>query len=245
MRSNTRINFQKIVRFESDKQRNMILKIFFKDGVYTMLYVLVSIIGYFMGCIQTSYIVGKLHGIDIREHGSKNAGATNVAIVVGKKRGFMVAALDILKAAIPMLLIRLIIEDSETLAFVCGFFAVIGHIFPVFMGFRGGKGTATVGGIMLGLNPLFFLIGVSLFILVMMISNYMVIGALAAVVSLIPMVWIGYNDPVMISLAFVLLAVSSYKHRMNIVRLFGGQEVTIRDGWTRTKWRKHNAEGEE
>jgi len=205
-----------------------------------MNYVIVSIIGYFMGCIQSSYIIGRMHGIDIREHGSKNAGATNVAILVGKKRGFLVAALDILKAAVPMIIIKLIVKDGNELAFVCGFFAVVGHIFPVFMGFRGGKGTATVGGVMLGLHPLMFIIGLAVFMLVMMISNYMVIGALAAVVSLIAMVWIVYHSPTMIILSFVLLAISVYKHRMNISRLFRGEEVTIRHGWTNTKWKKRD-----
>jgi acyl phosphate:glycerol-3-phosphate acyltransferase len=200
-----------------------------------MFYILFAVVGYFCGCIQSGYILGKMNGIDIREHGSKNAGATNVAILVGKKRGFIVAALDILKAAIPMMLIRTFIEDGENLAFVCGFFAVIGHVFPVFLGFRGGKGTATIGGVMLGLSPWFFIIGLAIFIGVMMLSNYMVIGALSTAASLIAMVWIGYNEPLMIILSFVLLGVSIYKHIENIKRLFRGEEVTIRHGWTNTK----------
>ncbi len=199
-----------------------------------MNYVIVSIVGYFMGCIQSSYIIGRMHGVDIREHGSKNAGATNVAIVVGKKRGFLVAALDILKATVPMVIIKIMIKDGETLAFVCGFFAVIGHIFPAFLGFRGGKGTATVGGVMLGLHPLLFILGLSIFMLTMMVSNYMVIGAFFAVGSLVAMVWIVYNDPIMIILASILFLISVYKHRVNVQRLLKGEEVTIRYGWKNT-----------
>jgi len=187
-----------------------------------------------MGCIQSSYIIGRMHGVDIREHGSKNAGATNVAIVVGKKRGFLVAALDILKATVPMVIIKIMIKDGETLAFVCGFFAVIGHIFPAFLGFRGGKGTATVGGVMLGLHPLLFILGLSIFMLTMMVSNYMVIGAFFAVGSLVAMVWIVYNDPIMIILASILFLISVYKHRVNVQRLLKGEEVTIRYGWKNT-----------
>ena len=110
---------------------------------------------YLVGAIPTSYLAGRLfRGIDLREHGSKNLGATNLYRVLGWRYAVPVGLFDIAKGAVPVLLFAPRISDSELFALGCGIAAILGHVFSVFVRFRGGKGVATAAGVMLGLTPL-------------------------------------------------------------------------------------------
>ena len=130
--------------------------------------IVTCVIGYLMGTIQPAYLIGKLKGIDIREHGSKNAGAANTSMTLGWGLGFLTALLDILKAAAAVHLVRcfltsepfnLITPESFTfLPFLGGAMAVLGHNYPFYMKFKGGKGTACAMGLMFGFDPLWGLI---------------------------------------------------------------------------------------
>ena len=110
---------------------------------------------YLMGAIPTSYLLSRLFaGIDLREHGSGNLGATNLYRVLGWKYAIPAASFDIAKGTIPVLLFAPQVSDSQLFALACGVAAILGHVFSVFVGFKGGKGVATAAGVMLGLAPL-------------------------------------------------------------------------------------------
>ena len=112
------------------------------------------IIGYLIGCISLSYLIGKLKGFDIREHGSGNAGASNVIITVGKKAGAFVAIFDIFKAWFAVKVTGILFPGIFLLGSVTAVAVILGHIFPFYMGFKGGKGFASLGGSILALDRL-------------------------------------------------------------------------------------------
>ena len=192
------------------------------------------IIAYLIGSIPTAFWVGKyFHGIDIREHGSKNAGATNTFRVLGKKSGWFVLMVDILKgvaaATLPYWFQSQFIGFKDELLIMqlsASFSAVFGHVFPIFAGFRGGKGVATSLGIVIGLNPLAAAICLGVFLVVFVISKYVSLGAITAA-FVFPFVsyFIIKNDiRIMIIFSIVLSFLVIIAHRKNISRLLKGEE---------------------
>lgn len=153
-----------------------------------MEYVLFGLIAYVLGSIPSALIVGKLgFKIDIREHGSGNLGATNTFRVLGKKAGIIVTLSDILKGTIAVLIP--LFFDAEINRLIIGIFAVIGHTYPLFAKFKGGKAVATSAGIILGINPLLFIIMVTTFLITLYISKYvslssMITGVVTILVSI-------------------------------------------------------------
>src|SRR5699024_9599699 len=135
-----------------------------------MEYIIFGLIAYLLGSIPSALLVGKIgFNIDIREHGSGNMGATNTFRVLGLKAGSIVTLVDILKGTVATLL-PLLLFDVEINRLLLGLFAVIGHTYPIFAKFKGGKAVATSGGIFLGVNPLLFIIMVLSFLLTLYIS---------------------------------------------------------------------------
>lgn len=195
-----------------------------------MIPALVLIIAYLLGSIPSGLIAGKaFFGIDIREHGSGNLGATNSFRVLGKKAGAFVTAADILKgtaaASIPIMF-----DDTGVHALLAGLAAVIGHIFPVFAGFRGGKAVATSAGVLLAYEPLFFLLLIAIFLVVLLTTKYVsvasVIAALAAFIYAVVHTFYTQDIPflaVVTALAFFVV----YRHRANMTRLRNGTEPKI------------------
>lgn len=160
----------------------------------TYLYIgLLMILSYLLGSIPSGVLIGKLfRQIDIRHHGSKNTGTTNSIRVLGWGLGSLVFVLDILKGAAVMLLIRDIIGDTSLYQFgsaqigilsVYGFMAVIGHVFPLFLNFKGGKAVATTSGVMLAIEPWTFVAAVAIFLLFVLISRYVSVSS--TVISII------------------------------------------------------------
>ncbi|MBQ7707629.1 MAG: glycerol-3-phosphate 1-O-acyltransferase PlsY [Lachnospiraceae bacterium] len=142
------------------------------------------VIGYLFGMIQTSYILGRIKGIDIREHGSGNAGTTNALRILGKKAGIITFFVDLGKGAAATLLVRAIMmnfyPDAVNL-FVCyGMLgAALGHNFPFYLHFKGGKGIAVTGGCVIGFcDPVFFFIGLTLFLVVVIATRYVSLGSI-------------------------------------------------------------------
>lgn len=192
------------------------------------------LIAYLIGSIPTAFWVGKyFHGIDIREHGSKNAGATNTFRVLGKKSGWFVLSVDVLKgvaaATLPYWFQGQLIGFKDELLIMqlsASFSAVFGHVFPIFAGFRGGKGVATSLGIVIGLNPLAAAICLGVFIIVFISSKYVSLGAITAA-FVFPFVsyFILKNDiRIMIIFTIVLSFLVIVAHRKNISRLLKGEE---------------------
>ncbi|WP_100010860.1 glycerol-3-phosphate 1-O-acyltransferase PlsY [Lentibacillus sediminis] len=191
-----------------------------------MEYILFAIIAYILGSIPVALIVGKVgYQLDIREHGSGNLGATNTFRVLGMKAGIIVTLGDILKGTAAVLLPLL--GDAELNRLVIGMFAVIGHTYPLFARFKGGKAVATSGGIILGINPLLFVIVVASFLLTLYISKYvslasMVTGVVAVAASLL------FRDTGLLIVTSILAIFVCYRHRENIKRIKNKTEPKIK-----------------
>lgn len=194
-----------------------------------------ALMGYIFGSFQTSYILGKiLKKGDIRNYGYGNAGASNTAVSFGLKYGIIVAIVDILKAVISILFIRYLFSstpDTRHFAFLMYLnciFIILGHNFPFYMKFKGGKGTASLIGALLVLNLKIALIGILAIVLVTLITDYIALGTMALVSSFI-ISTIYYNYSVYCIMIAVLISVMSLiKHLPNIRRIINGTETKLR-----------------
>jgi acyl phosphate:glycerol-3-phosphate acyltransferase len=188
---------------------------------------LILIAAYLLGSIPFALLVGKIgYGIDIREHGSGNLGGTNTFRVLGIKAGLIVTCGDILKgtlaASLPVLFS---VHIHPLLAGVC---AVLGHIYPVFAKFRGGKAVATSAGVMLFYSPFFFVSLLVVFFIVLYISKYVSLSSmLAGVYAVIYTVFFMDDVPLMIAVS-LLTAFIFYRHRANIKRIINKTEPKIK-----------------
>ena len=190
-------------------------------------------ISYLAGSIPFAYLAGKLKGIDLREHGSGNLGATNAVRVLGKRIGALVYLGDTLKGMLPVLLIPPHIASArpDLWAIAFGMAAIIGHIFPIFLlGQGGGKGVATSGGVFFGLAFIPTLVALLSFVIVVAITRRVSVGSIAAAIVLPIGVGIsrGLRDPLsMICIAVSLTVI--WMHRTNISRIRAGTEPRIGD----------------
>src|SRR5918997_1107199 len=143
--------------------------------------VLWLVASYFIGAIPTSYLLSRFFaGVDLRRQGSGNLGATNLYRVLGWKYAVPAALVDIAKGLVPVVLFAPRASPSQMFALACGVAAIVGHVFSVFVGFRGGKGVATAAGVMLGLAPLALGIAAATWLLVLTLSGYVSLGSIAA-----------------------------------------------------------------
>lgn len=209
---------------------------------------IIVILSYLVGSIPTSIIVARARrGIDIRQHGSGNAGGTNVIRVLGWKAGVFVIAMDIAKGLFATMVIARLMygpipfdnqtpfDDFTLVQIIAGCAAILGHIWTLFAGFRGGKGLATAGGMLIGVAPVEVAISFGVFAIVFLISHYVSLGSLSAAVAFpltmffrenVFMVNIeGYNTLIFFSIGVSLLII--YTHRSNIKRLLKGTENRI------------------
>lgn len=192
-------------------------------------YVIFIILAYLLGSIPFALIIGKVgYNIDIREHGSGNLGATNAFRILGIKAGIIVTLADILKGTLATLLplIAGYFYDVDVSRLVIGLFAVLGHTYPIFAKFKGGKAVATSGGIILGLNPLLFLIMLLTFFITLFISKYvslasMLTGVISTVISFF------FGDYLLFALILVLTIFVIYRHKENIKRIINKTEPKI------------------
>jgi glycerol-3-phosphate acyltransferase PlsY len=181
---------------------------------------------YLVGAFPTSYVAGKvLKGIDLREHGSRNLGATNVYRVLGWKFAVPVAIVDILKGTLPVVLFAPHVSDSTVVAMLVGAMAVLGHVFSVFVGGKGGKGVATSAGVMLGLAPAAVGICMLIWLVLVRTTGYVSLGSMLGAVALPIGIQVLHPDRRELVLPSVVLAVLIiFLHRANIKRLLNGTE---------------------
>ncbi len=194
------------------------------------------LIGYFIGCINPSYIIGKLKGVDVKKSGSGNAGASNALILFGKVFGAFCALFDIFKAWFATWLSVKLFADETYLAFSVSAAAVIlGHIFPFYTKFRGGKGLACLGGVILKYNPVIFLIMLAGALVLVFITNYICFVPMAA--SLVfPIIYgIRSNDIIGTLVLLVPFVVILIKHSENIKRIMKGTEFRFSYLWNKQK----------
>jgi glycerol-3-phosphate acyltransferase PlsY len=182
---------------------------------------------YLVGAIPTSYIAGRLfRGIDLREHGSKNLGATNVYRTLGWRYAVPVGLFDIAKGTVPVLLFAPRVSNSQLFALACGIAAIVGHVFSVFVRFRGGKGVATAAGVMLGLTPLAIGIAALVWMAVVALSGYVSLASVAAA-AVFPVAVFLLERPERPEILWVDALVAAaiiWLHRGNIRRLLNGTE---------------------
>jgi acyl phosphate:glycerol-3-phosphate acyltransferase len=182
---------------------------------------------YFLGAIPTSHVVSRFFaGIDLREHGSGNLGATNLYRVLGWKYAVPVALFDIAKGVIPVLVFARAASESQLLALACGVAAILGHVFSVFVHFKGGKGVATAAGVMLGLTPIALGIAAVVWAALVLLTGYVSLGSIAAA-AVLPLAVYLLERPERAALLWIDIAVAAgviFLHRHNIRRLLSGTE---------------------
>lgn len=182
---------------------------------------------YLIGAIPFGLIVGRLVGIDVRSSGSGNIGATNVARLLGKKLGVTTLILDCLKGFLPIFVASKLLPEGpnrDIILLLCGIFAVVGHMFPIYLGFKGGKGVATALGVFLFLSPAAIGISGVVFFAAVLLSGFVSVGSLLAS-GLFPLwLWLLGEPAGAIATGAVIALLIWIKHHENIARLMKGKE---------------------
>jgi glycerol-3-phosphate acyltransferase PlsY len=196
------------------------------------------IAAYLLGSIPSSvwYGIGYF-GIDVRKHGSGNAGATNTFRILGKRAGTVVMLIDVLKGWTATCLASMLfymneIGETELLMYkiLFGIIAIVGHIFPVFVKFKGGKGIATLLGMVLAIHPELASVCITIFILTLLASQYVSLSSILATLAFPVLSWIGvfgHPEPLLIVFGFTMFVLVVFTHKKNIVRLMNGNENRV------------------
>lgn len=189
-----------------------------------MFRIIALLIGYGLGMIQTAYIVGRLSGIDIRDHGSKSAGFTNTNRVLGFKKGAIVFIIDVLKAVAAFLIARFIFSDYDVAGLYGAIGAVLGHVFPFYLKFKGGKGISCSLGLIIMLDWRIMLIAFIIGIIAVAATRFISVASLL-ITLLVPVLGIVFGLTwEVVGITTGLCALTWYLHRANIGRLARGQE---------------------
>jgi len=182
---------------------------------------------YILGAIPTSYLLSRLFaGIDLRQHGSGNLGATNLYRVLGWKYAIPAGVFDIAKGLIPVVAFAPRVSDSELFALACGIAAILGHVFSVFVRFKGGKGVATAAGVMLGLTPVALAVSAAVWALLVRLTGYVSLGSIVAA-AILPLGVYALDDPSTPAVFWIATGIAVgviVLHRKNIQRLLKGTE---------------------
>ena len=192
-----------------------------------MLLILLPLGGYLLGSVSSAVLVSKLMGLpDPRQSGSGNPGATNVLRLGNKPAAALTLLGDVLKGVLPVLIAKYLDADTTGIA-LAGLGAFLGHLFPVFFGFAGGKGVATSLGIFLALNPLIAGSQIALWALMALVFRYSSLAALVTALATPILLFWQMDDPVLTGFGIILAALLVFRHRANIVRLVQGNESKI------------------
>ena len=191
-------------------------------------YLLVILLAYVIGSSSMSYYLAKMNKVDLRSKGSKNLGASNAMILMGWKAGVLVGIHDIGKSALAVILANALFPNLPYIGAIAGVASVLGHIFPFYLRFKGGKGFASFIGMALALNWKFTLILLVVLVLVTLITDYIVVGTVTIITSF--PIYMGFDSRGYITPLILLIAtaVIIYKHRENFVRIYKGTEIGFR-----------------
>lgn len=193
-----------------------------------MEYILCILIGYILGNINMAYIIGRLKGFDIRTKGSTNAGASNATITMGWSIGVLVGFFDILKAFTSVLICKTLFPELELAGIVAGVSCILGHIFPFYLKFRGGKGFASYLGMILALDWKVFLVFAVSIIIITVVTDYIALATLTTVIVYpVYLIYtkIGVVVPLIVAIASIVMV---FKHIDNIKRIATGKEIGLR-----------------
>jgi len=182
---------------------------------------------YLVGSIPFGIIIARVFGgVDPRSGGSKNIGATNVGRTAGRAAGILTLALDVGKGVAPMLALRLLFPDPLLMT-LTGIAAITGHLFPVFLGFKGGKGVATTCGVMLVVSPIAALLSLAVFSIVVLVKRYVSLGSIISCASLPVFLSVLPGARVYVPMGVAVSILIIVKHRENIKRLVAGTENKV------------------
>ena len=193
-----------------------------------MAYILIVLAGYLLGSSNLALYISKMKKVDIRTDGSGNLGASNATALLGWHIGILVALHDIGKAALAVMLAKLYFPELPLAGAVAGVASVLGHIFPFYLKFKGGKGFASYFGMTLALNWKFALVIALLVLLVTVITDYIVAGTTLTIVTVPVYLGIAEHSVLLALTLCIATAVIVYKHRMNYVRIYKGTEIGLR-----------------
>ena len=193
-----------------------------------MFYCIAILMGYLLGCSNMALYLAKARGVDLRAGGSGNLGASNAAILLGWRAAVAVALHDIGKAVLAVILARVLFPETEFIGVVAGVAAVLGHMFPVFMKFRGGKGFASFIGMMFALNWVAALAILGAAILLTVITDYLVLGTTLTVIAFPAWEAFAAHSVIPALVILVVSAVIIFKHRKNYVRIWNRTEIGLR-----------------
>ena len=199
-----------------------------------MIIIIALLAAYVLGSIPTSYIMGKLiKGIDIRDFGSGNVGATNALRILGTKVGVFTLIIDMGKGFLAVSIARLIIpEPTDLIIILTGLFAIIGHIYTIFLKFKGGKGVATSAGVFIALVPIPIAIALFVFIIAVWITKFVSLGSILAaltlfIAELVINILNSFAELEILIFTFIIAFFIIFRHKANIQRLINGNENKI------------------
>ena len=193
-----------------------------------MQYLLAIILGYLLGCSSMAYYIGRFKKTDIRTAGSGNLGASNATVLFGWSAGVAVAVHDIGKAVIAVIAAKWLFPQLEYAGAAAGVACVLGHIFPFYLGFRGGKGLASYFGMVLALNWKLALIIGAVIVLATLITDFISVGALSSIVVAPVYTFFTTHNLILVAILGVATMVMFLKHWENIIRIAKGQEIGLR-----------------
>lgn len=200
-------------------------------------YLIAAALGYLIGSVNLSIVISRKRGKDIREMGSGNAGTTNTLRTMGKSTAAVVFLFDILKGClVPLFLIcagpcdwmPIVKNVCDCMAYIYALFAVVGHCFPLYYGFKGGKGIATAAGALLAISPLATLLALGEFVLLMVLFRYVSLSSIVAAINIAVFTAMLYpGEARLLTITILIAALATYKHKTNIMRLRNGEESTM------------------
>lgn len=196
-------------------------------------YIIGGLIAYLVGSINTAYILAKIKKKDLRSGGSGNLGASNTTLLLGWKWGVFVGACDILKGFAVVFIARMVFSDYEYLPYIVSSAAIIGHIFPFYLKFKGGKGFATLCGCILGYNWLVFIVAAIIIAAITFATDYIVLATLTMIIAF--PVYVGITNhnfiyPAILAVGMIFIFI---KHLPNYKRIIKGEEIGIKDSFTK------------
>lgn len=187
-----------------------------------------AFIGYLFGCSNMALYLSWWKGIDLRKNGSRNLGASNALMLMGWKAGILVGAHDIGKAWLAIFMVKRFFPDTDMVGLIAGVSCVLGHMYPFYLKFKGGKGFAAYVGMMLALNFKAALVIIAVLVFLTLVTDYIVVGTVTTVLSY--PAWVAYQSRSILAVCLLLVATAAilYKHRMNCVRIANGTEPGLR-----------------
>ena len=186
------------------------------------------LIGSLFGCFNIALIISKIKKIDLRNTGSKNLGASNTFISIGKGLGVLVGVCDIFKGTIAIILARLIFPEIDFLPYIAGVACIMGHMFPFYLKFKGGKGFASFVGMTLGINWKFFIVIGICIILITLITKYIVLATMTTVISYPIFLFFNTHNLWIVAMVSAISCIIIIKHYKNLIRIAKGEEFKFK-----------------